>query len=59
MDIYLLLIERSNNQVQLVLKILRHIIITSGGKNLTPANIEQAIKVESPLISQIHMHADR
>lgn len=37
----------------------KHIIITSGGKNITPANIEQAIKNEDPLISQVHVHGDR
>jgi long-chain acyl-CoA synthetase len=37
----------------------KHIIITAGGKNLTPANIESAIKVEDPLISQVHAHGDR
>lgn len=37
----------------------KHIIITSGGKNITPANIEQAIKNQDPLISQVHVHGDR
>lgn len=37
----------------------KHIIITAGGKNLTPANIENAIKAEDPLISQVHAHGDR
>ncbi len=37
----------------------KHIIITSGGKNLTPANIEAAIKVQDPIISQVHAHGDR
>lgn len=37
----------------------KHIIITAGGKNITPANIEQAIKNQDPLISQVHVHGDR
>jgi long-chain acyl-CoA synthetase len=37
----------------------KHIIITSGGKNITPANIEQEIKTQDPLISQVHAHGDR
>jgi long-chain acyl-CoA synthetase len=37
----------------------KHIIITAGGKNLTPANIENAIKAEDPLISHVHAHGDR
>ena len=37
----------------------KHIIITAGGKNLTPANIEAAIKVQDPIISQVHAHGDR
>ncbi len=37
----------------------KHLIITAGGKNLAPANIENAIKNESPLISQVHAHGDR
>lgn len=37
----------------------KHLIITAGGKNLSPANIENAIKNQSPLISQIHAHGDR
>ncbi|MEM6991038.1 MAG: long-chain fatty acid--CoA ligase [Myxococcota bacterium] len=37
----------------------KHIIITAGGKNLTPANIENEIKTEDPLISQVHAHGDR
>jgi long-chain acyl-CoA synthetase len=36
----------------------KHIIITSGGKNLTPANIENEIKTEDPIISQVHAHGD-
>lgn len=37
----------------------KHIIITSGGKNITPANIELEIKGNDPLISQVHVHGDR
>jgi long-chain acyl-CoA synthetase len=37
----------------------KHLIITAGGKNLAPANIERAIKSQSPLISQVHAHGDR
>ena len=37
----------------------KHLIITAGGKNLTPANIENAIKAEDALISQVHAHGDR
>jgi long-chain acyl-CoA synthetase len=37
----------------------KHIIITAGGKNLTPANIENEIKSTDPLISQVHAHGDR
>ncbi|MCA9666951.1 MAG: long-chain fatty acid--CoA ligase [Myxococcales bacterium] len=37
----------------------KHLIITAGGKNLTPATIENAIKNEDPLISQVHAHGDK
>jgi long-chain acyl-CoA synthetase len=37
----------------------KHLIITAGGKNLAPANIENAIKNQSPLISQVHAHGDK
>ncbi len=37
----------------------KHLIITAGGKNLAPANIEKAIKSEDSLISQVHAHGDR
>ncbi|MEZ4219398.1 MAG: long-chain fatty acid--CoA ligase [Polyangiaceae bacterium] len=37
----------------------KHIIITAGGKNLTPANIENEIKAVDPIISQVHAHGDR
>jgi len=36
----------------------KDIIITAGGKNLTPANLENALK-RSPWISQAVMHGDR
>ncbi len=37
----------------------KHIIITAGGKNLTPANIEGAIKATDPLVSHVHAHGDQ
>lgn len=37
----------------------KHIIITAGGKNLTPANIENEIKSQDPMVSQVHAHGDR
>jgi long-chain acyl-CoA synthetase len=37
----------------------KHIIITAGGKNLTPANIENEIKTRDSIISQVHAHGDR
>ena len=37
----------------------KHIIITAGGKNVAPANIERAVKSQSPLISHVHAHGDR
>jgi long-chain acyl-CoA synthetase len=36
----------------------KHIIITAGGKNLTPANIENEIKQQDPIISHVHAHGD-
>ncbi|MBO9534959.1 MAG: long-chain fatty acid--CoA ligase [Solirubrobacteraceae bacterium] len=36
----------------------KDIIITAGGKNLTPANIEAELKLH-PLVSQVVMHGDR
>jgi long-chain acyl-CoA synthetase len=36
----------------------KHIIITAGGKNLTPANIENEIKTQDPVISHVHAHGD-
>lgn len=37
----------------------KHIIITSGGKNITPSNLENAIKAQDSLISNVHAHGDR
>lgn len=37
----------------------KHLIITAGGKNLAPANIEKAIKTADPVISHVHAHGDR
>jgi len=37
----------------------KHIIITAGGKNLTPANIENEIKHQDPIISHVHAHGDQ
>jgi long-chain acyl-CoA synthetase len=37
----------------------KHLIITAGGKNISPSNVEKAIKDEEPLISQVHAHGDR
>jgi long-chain acyl-CoA synthetase len=37
----------------------KHLIITAGGKNLSPSNIEKAIKESDPIISQVHAHGDR
>ncbi|MEZ4465315.1 MAG: long-chain fatty acid--CoA ligase [bacterium] len=37
----------------------KHIIITAGGKNLTPANIEAAVKTQDALISHVHAHGDK
>lgn len=37
----------------------KHIIITAGGKNLTPANIENEIKARDPIVSHVHAHGDR
>ncbi|MEM1031284.1 MAG: long-chain fatty acid--CoA ligase [Myxococcota bacterium] len=36
----------------------KHLIITAGGKNLAPANIEGAIKNRDPLVSHVHAHGD-
>ncbi len=37
----------------------KHLIITAGGKNLAPANIEKAIKEQDPLISHVLAHGDK
>ncbi len=37
----------------------KHLIITAGGKNLSPANIEATIKSQDPLIGHVHAHGDR
>ncbi len=37
----------------------KHLIITAGGKNLAPANIENAIKNQDPLVSHVYAHGDR
>jgi len=37
----------------------KHIIITAGGKNITPANIENEIKASDPMVSQAHAHGDK
>ncbi|HEY5945482.1 MAG TPA: long-chain fatty acid--CoA ligase, partial [Kofleriaceae bacterium] len=37
----------------------KHLIITAGGKNLSPANIERAIMEQDPLIARVHAHGDR
>ena len=37
----------------------KHLIITAGGKNLAPGNIEAALKAQDSLISQVVAHGDR
>jgi len=37
----------------------KHLIITAGGKNLAPANIEKALKGQDPLVSHVHPHGDK
>lgn len=37
----------------------KHLIITAGGKNLSPSNIEKAISESDALISQVHAHGDK
>ena len=37
----------------------KHIIITSGGKNITPSNLENAVKAQDSLISSVHAHGDK
>jgi long-chain acyl-CoA synthetase len=36
----------------------KNILITAGGKNITPSNVEAEVK-RDPLISYCHLHADR
>jgi long-chain acyl-CoA synthetase len=36
----------------------KNILITAGGKNITPSNIENAVK-DDAMISYCHLHADR
>jgi long-chain acyl-CoA synthetase len=36
----------------------KHLIITAGGKNLSPGNIESALKSTDPLISHVIAHGD-
>jgi long-subunit acyl-CoA synthetase (AMP-forming) len=38
---------------------IKHLIITAGGKNLSPANIENAVKTADPIVSQVHAHGDK
>jgi len=37
----------------------KHIIITAGGKNIAPAEIENKVKAQDIIISQVHVHGDR
>jgi len=37
----------------------KHLIITSGGKNITPSNLENAVKAQDSLISNVHAHGDK
>jgi long-chain acyl-CoA synthetase len=37
----------------------KDIIVTAGGKNVAPQNIENSIKSRSPLISQVVVHGDK
>lgn len=37
----------------------KDIIVTAGGKNIAPQNIENAIKAANPLISQVMIHGDK
>jgi long-chain acyl-CoA synthetase len=37
----------------------KDIIVTAGGKNVAPQNIENLIKATSPLISQVMIHGDK
>jgi long-chain acyl-CoA synthetase len=51
--------KKDNDGCVQILDRKKHIIITAGGKNLTPANIENEIKASDPLISQAHAHGDK
>jgi long-chain acyl-CoA synthetase len=51
--------KKSEDGCVYILDRKKHIIITAGGKNLTPANIENEIKASDPLISQAHAHGDK
>src|SRR5262249_44049395 len=37
----------------------KHLIITAGGKNISPANIENVLKNQDPMVSQVYAHGDR
>jgi len=37
----------------------KDIIVTAGGKNVAPQNIENTLKAKSPLISQVVVHGDK
>jgi long-chain acyl-CoA synthetase len=37
----------------------KDIIVTAGGKNVAPQNLEGALKAKSPLISQVVIHGDK
>ena len=37
----------------------KDIIVTAGGKNVAPQNIESAVKAANPLISQVMVHGDK
>ncbi|KAH3761784.1 long-chain fatty acid--CoA ligase [Pelomyxa schiedti] len=38
---------------------LKHIIITSGGKNLSPQFISETVAIQDPIISAVHPHGDK
>jgi long-chain acyl-CoA synthetase len=37
----------------------KDIIVTAGGKNVAPQNLENALKASCPLVSQVMVHGDR